>query len=89
MTKKEFLKLHSGYFGEEVDNINQVVMVRFSGAELFDYVSSLSEIYAKSQWNEAIEDAKEKTCELAVYANNIISTAVCQQLIAELEKLKK
>lgn len=39
MTEQEFLKFHSGYFGEEVDKIGQIVMIKFTGEELFEYVN--------------------------------------------------
>jgi len=37
-----FLKFHSGYFGEEVDNIEQIVQCSFTGEELFDYIKAFA-----------------------------------------------
>lgn len=38
MNKNEFLKQHTEFYGEKVDNIDQITLVKFSGKELFEYV---------------------------------------------------
>lgn len=43
METKNFLKHHSGYFGEEVDSIKQIAGITFTGEELLEYVNSVIE----------------------------------------------
>lgn len=38
MTEKEFLKFHSEYFGEKIDDLKQLKKICFSGEELFEYI---------------------------------------------------
>lgn len=38
MTKEDFLKFHSGYFGEQVDDVKQIALITFNGEELFEYL---------------------------------------------------
>lgn len=62
--EKEFLKFHSGYYGEEVDNIKQMVKCSFSGKELLEYI------------NAAIEQLqpKEESLEVEELVTNFISS---------------
>lgn len=38
MTEKEFLKHHSDYNGEQVDNLKQIVKDCYTGEELYEFV---------------------------------------------------
>lgn len=38
MTEQDFLKFHSGYFGEPVDKLGQIARICFTGEELFEYL---------------------------------------------------
>jgi len=38
MTKKEFCKLHTSFYGEEITNLKQIAMIQFTGEELKHYV---------------------------------------------------
>jgi hypothetical protein len=50
----DFLKFHSGYYGESVDNIKQIKYIAFTGDELFEYVTTHA-----SQQNEALQAKTE------------------------------
>jgi len=56
LTKGEFLKFHSEYFGEEVDNIKQIVRVSFTGQEIFEYLNQVLSMY------DAVERSKLSIC---------------------------
>jgi len=43
MTEKEFLHLYSQYYGERVDNLDQIVSSTFSGEELFEFCKYLED----------------------------------------------
>ena len=43
MSDKEFCKMHTSYYGEEIDNINQIAFISFSGQELKEYVEHFLE----------------------------------------------
>jgi hypothetical protein len=57
--------------------------------QVLPYIKEAMELYAKSQWNAAIDKAKDEIFDLGTAADNLISDAICQQLITELQKLKK
>ena len=38
MTDKEFCKLDTAFYGEEVDHIKQIALITFNGEELKEYV---------------------------------------------------
>ena len=38
MTNKEFCKLHTSFYGEEIDKIEQIEFISFNGFELKEYV---------------------------------------------------
>ena len=38
MNKKEFLEFHTGFFGETVDHVDQIIQITFSGEDLFEYI---------------------------------------------------
>jgi len=39
LSEEEFLKLYSGYYGESVDSIKQIITTSFSGEELLEFPS--------------------------------------------------
>lgn len=41
LSEEKFCKLHSGYCGKEIDNIKQLVQIRFTGQELFEFCQYL------------------------------------------------
>jgi hypothetical protein len=48
MTKEEFLKFHSGYYGEHVDKISQITTHCFTGQSLFEYVKEALRLHSVS-----------------------------------------
>jgi hypothetical protein len=47
LEKSEFCKLHSGFHGEEISNLKQLVSQTFTGEELYDFVKHCLEIKGK------------------------------------------
>lgn len=39
LSEEEFLKLYSGYYGESVDSIKQIITTSFSGEELLEFLN--------------------------------------------------
>lgn len=46
MTKEEFIKLYNQYYGEDIDNINQIQLIQFSGNTLYHFVNDIMELKA-------------------------------------------
>lgn len=62
ITDTQFLKFHTGYYGEVVDHTSQIAMIRFDGEELLEYLQAFED-FLKASEGEAVPDqseAKEK-----------------------------
>lgn len=64
--RKDFLAFHSGYYGEKVDNIKQIVYRKFTGEELCEYVTE----FRKRVVRELIEYI-ESDSEIAIPINRM------------------
>lgn len=38
LSEKEFCQMYTSYYGEEIDNIKQLVSARFTGEELLEFI---------------------------------------------------
>jgi len=59
LTESEWLKLHSGYYGDEIDNVKKLVKINFSGEELYEYCQHMFEMFkqtipSSTQWTESL-----------------------------------
>jgi hypothetical protein len=45
MQEQEFLDFYTSYFGEKVDNVNQIVSHNFTGEELKEFFEAVAEKY--------------------------------------------
>lgn len=60
ITEKQLCKALSQYNGEEVDSLQQVVKITFSGEELLEFVNSLpSEEEKKGDWYRCLSPYKD------------------------------
>jgi len=48
LTESEWLKLHSGYYGDEIDNVKQLVKINFTGEELYEYCQHMFEMFKQT-----------------------------------------
>jgi len=48
LTELEWLKLHSGYYGDEIDNVKQLVKINFTGEELYEYCQHMFEMFKQT-----------------------------------------
>ena len=54
MTRKDFCKAYSSFYGEKIDNLEQLKHAVFDGHELFEFAKYLS--------SREAEDADSSTC---------------------------
>lgn len=75
MTPEEFCKEHTGYFGEEVTSLKQIVFHKFTGEELKEYVDHHINQYISKLKERLPEEGyimKELNCHI-VNCNNSTS----------------
>ena len=46
ITDQDFLRFHTGYYGDVVDNIKQIIYIKFTGEELLEYLQGFQEFLA-------------------------------------------
>ena len=47
LTDKEFCKMYTAFYGEEIDNVKQLVSSKFNGEELKEFVNHCIELNKK------------------------------------------
>jgi len=55
MTEEQFLKFYSSYYGEVVDNINQLTIDSFDGKELHEFITAAIKFASPPQTGDAEE----------------------------------
>lgn len=50
MTKEQFLKFNNGYFLSKFDSLEQIESIKFTGEELYEYVTALLEFDREYFW---------------------------------------
>lgn len=51
MTDKEFCEVYSSYYGEKIDNINQLVQTTLTGEELKDLIEHFIIQFTEDDWS--------------------------------------
>ena len=74
MTEQEFLKFHTNYFGEDVDNVDQIVTIRFTGRDLFEYVNQALSMSGVSEWISVETPPHDQETVLLMDSYNQVST---------------
>ena len=51
ITDKEFCEVYSSYYGEKIDNINQLVQITLTGEELKDLIEHFIIQFTEDDWS--------------------------------------